>query len=168
MIVETLQDQLRYPYVLVVFPRDEDLSGLLRAVAGAGRVPLICHAFEEAQEAMKHEYIQFIICEDHLPHTALDAILKLAKHRRKPIPVIIASRTGEWEEFLRVLWQGAFDYLVLPPRPAEVRRVLELALAESGRMSGGLESEEPKQFSGKEFVLGLGASKLQFAPVGQD
>ena len=81
MTAETLQDQLRHPYVLVVFPRNEDLSGLLKALAVAGQVPLICHTFEDAQDVMKHHHIQAIICEDHLPRTAIDTILKFANVR---------------------------------------------------------------------------------------
>jgi len=162
MTAETLQDQLRHPYVLVVFPRNEDLSGLLKALAVAGKVPLICHTFEDAQDVLKHHHIQVIICEDHLPRTALDTILKFAKHRRKPIPVIIASRTGEWEEFLRVLRQGAFDYLVLPPRQEEVSRVLELAMVESHEANRRQsECTGPRPFSARELVLGLGESRFE-------
>jgi DNA-binding NtrC family response regulator len=150
--------------VLIVFPRSEDLSSLLRALAVAGQIPLICHTFEEAQELLKHEPIQTIICEDHFPHAAVEGILKLAKHRRKPIPMIIASRTGGWEEFLKVLRQGVFDYLVLPPRQEEVRRVLELAAAESREVARyGSEFEGSPPLSTEEFVLGLGEGRIEYA-----
>ena len=161
MKLEALEQQVRHPYVLVVFPHNENLDGLLTAVAGIGKVPLICHSFEEAQEVMQYEHIQVIICEDHLPVGALQDILRFAKHRKRPIPVIITSRTGEWEEFLRALRQGAFDYLALPPRLEEVSRVLELALAESRRIRGSnTESVESRQFEAREFVLSLGESKF--------
>jgi DNA-binding NtrC family response regulator len=164
MIAEILQDQLRHPCVLVVFPRNEDLGGLLSTLAVAGKVPLISHTIEEAQGVMRHQRIQAIICEDHLPQTTLEAILKLAKHRRKPIPVIIASRTGEWEEFLRVLRQGAFDYLTLPPKQEEVRRILEAAMSES-REASQCESQrtEPRPLSAGQFVLGLGEGRFEYA-----
>jgi len=164
MILETLEQQVRHPYVLVIFPYNENLDGLLKAIAEAGSVPLLCHSFEEAQEIMKYERIQIIICEDHLSAGALEAIFKLAKHRNKPIPVIITSRTGEWEEFLRVLRQGAFDYLALPPRQEEVRRVLGLAIDKS-REVNRYESEAtgPRPFSAGEFVLGRGESKSEYA-----
>ena len=166
MILETLEQQVRHPYILVVFPYNENLDGLLKAIAEAGRVPVVSHSFEEAQEVMKHEHIQVIICEDHLPDGALEAILRLAKHRRRPIPVIITSRTGEWEEFLMALRQGAFDYLVLPPRREEVSRVLELALADSrhgGRDAGSVESQKSCT---REFVSGLGEAKFTYSAFG--
>ena len=164
MIAEILRNRLRNPYVLVVFPRNEDLGGLVTAMAAAGHVPLICHTLEGAQEVMRHQYIQAIICDDHLPPIELNAILKLAKHRRKPIPVIIASRNGEWEEFLEALRRAAFEYLTLPPDQGEVRRVLELALAESHEVSRqGSEFEQSRPFSAGEFVLGLGENRFEFA-----
>ena len=78
--------------------------------------------------------------------------------------MIIASRTGEWEEFLRVLRQGAFDYLTLPPKQEEVRRILELAMSES-REASQYESAllEPRPFSAGDFVLGLGEGRFEYA-----
>jgi hypothetical protein len=71
-----------------------------------------------------------VVCEDLLTERALNGIVQQARNRTKPIPVIVASRTGQWEEFLKALRLGAFDYLVLPPQRDEVRRVLGLARAE--------------------------------------
>jgi DNA-binding NtrC family response regulator len=168
MNLEALKQQVRHPYVLVVFPYSENLDALLKAVAETAKVlPLTCQSFQEAQEVMRYEHIQAIICEDRLSDGALKDILKLANHRNLPIPVIIASRTGEWQEFLRALRQGAFDYIALPPRLEEVRRVLELALAESGRMSEkNTESVESQQFEASEFIFGLGESDFECPAIG--
>jgi DNA-binding NtrC family response regulator len=76
--------------------------------------------------------------------------------------VIIASRTGEWEEFLRVLRQGAFDYLTLPPKQEEVRRILELAMAGSSETSQyELDLTGSRAFSAGESVLGLGERRFE-------
>lgn len=133
MKLEAPTQQFQSPYVLVVFPSDEHRTSLLKAVADAGMAPLFCGSLEEAREAIRSENIQVVICEDLLSEKALKVILKQARNRTRPIPVIVSSRTGEWEEFLKALRQGAFDYLVLPPRRDEVRRVLRLALAERSR-----------------------------------
>jgi DNA-binding NtrC family response regulator len=159
---QTIEPHVQQSYVLVVFPSGENRAALLKAIAQTGCVPLICHSFEEARDLIQREHIQIIICEDRLPRTAVQAILNLAKRRRKSIPVVFSSPTGEWEEFLKALRQGAFDYLSLPPQPGEVKRVLELALAESRLARGGdPDSEESRQFCANE--LGLGENKLQFA-----
>jgi len=130
---EESTQQLQAPHVLVVFPSREHRASLLKVVTDAGMLPLLCDSPDEAREAMKSENIRVVICEDLLPPKALRAVLKQARNLTKPIPVIVASRTGEWKEFLTALRQGAFDYLVLPPRLDEVKRVLGLALAEGSR-----------------------------------
>ena len=127
---ETSTQEFASPYALVVFFSDEHRAALLKAIAQAGIVPLLCKSPEEAAEAMKNETVQVVVCEDLLPKEAVNAILKQAHNRTKPIPVVITSRTGEWEEYLNALRQGAFEYLVLPPRHDEVRRVLKMAVAE--------------------------------------
>lgn len=133
MNLESSERQVRLPYVLVVFPCVENRRALLEAVVAAGKVPLLCDSFEEAQEAMEHEDIRTIVCEDDLPEKGLEVFLDLARKRTRPTPVIVASRTGGWREFLKALRQGVFDYLVLPPRLDEVRRVLGLAFVEGSR-----------------------------------
>jgi hypothetical protein len=60
MMAETPQDQPQYPYVLVVFSGNEDLGGLMKALAVAGKVPLISHTIEDTQDVMKHQRIQVI------------------------------------------------------------------------------------------------------------
>jgi DNA-binding NtrC family response regulator len=123
MNLETVERQVRLPFVLVVFPCVENRGALLKAVAEAGKVPLVCDSLEAALEAIAHEDIRIIICEDQLQKRGLEAILGRAGKRTRSIPVIITSRTGGWGEFLQALRLGAFDYLVLPPQPGEVRRV---------------------------------------------
>jgi DNA-binding NtrC family response regulator len=133
MNLESSQQQVQLPYVLVVFPCDENRGALLKVIAQAGKVPLLCDTFEEAQEAVMHQDIRTIVCGDALPEKGLEAFLDLARNRTRPVPVIVASRTGGWREFLKALGQGVFDYLVLPPQLDEVRRVLGLAFAEGSR-----------------------------------
>ncbi len=94
MNLESLERQVRLPYVLVVFRCVENRGALLKAVAEAGKVPLLCDSLEEAQEAIEHEDIRTIVCEDDLPEKGLEAFLDLARKRTRPIPVIVASRTG--------------------------------------------------------------------------
>jgi DNA-binding NtrC family response regulator len=110
---------------------------------------------------MKHEQIQTIICEDHLPISTQETILKLARHRPKPIPVIITSRTGEWKEFLRALSRGAFDCLALLPRSREVARIVELTFAEFQHASEkDAEFARSPEFSAAELALANGRSNL--------
>ena len=126
-------EQCPSPYVLVVLPSDEYRASLLNTVELAGMVPLSCQSAEEAMEAMNRESLHAVVCEDILPEIRLKSIFDLARTRTNPVPVIVTSRTGEWDEYLKALRLGAFDYLVLPPQCDEVKRVLGLALVEATR-----------------------------------
>jgi DNA-binding NtrC family response regulator len=134
MSLEFLRNQARQPHVLVILSSNENRDPLLKAIGDSGAAPLVCSCLEEAHEALRRENIRVIVCEDLLPRNVLDAVLDLAHYRPNRIPVIVASRTGEWNEFLACLDRGAFDYLVLPPKPLEVKRVLDLALGEAAHV----------------------------------
>lgn len=121
--------RLRYR-VLVLFPSVENRAQLLRAVNAAGVIPRLSDSFEEGRRALERGDVDLVICEDRMSREMIAEVFRQASERPRPIPVIVTSRTGEWAEFLSVLQQGAFDYLPLPPRLEEVRRILKLALAE--------------------------------------
>ena len=55
---ETSTQEFASPYALVVFFSDEHRAALLKAIAQAGIVPLLCKSPEEAAEAMKNETVQ--------------------------------------------------------------------------------------------------------------
>ena len=163
-------DQCLSRYVLVVLPSDKYRASLLNTVELAGMVPLSCQSVEEAMEAMNSESFHAVVCEDILSEKALKSILKLARNRTKPVPVIVASRTGEWDEYLKALRLGAFDYLVLPPRRDEVKRVLGLALAEATRnMSNQVVSDRSSESAENSLVYSFddrwGAKFTESVPV---
>lgn len=117
--------------VLVLFPSVENRAQLLRAVNAAGMVPRLSDSFDDGKRALDVGDVDIVICEDRVSPQMIDDVLRLARDHGRRVPVIVTSRTGEWAEFLSVLGQGAFDYLALPPRLEEVKRVLNLALAEA-------------------------------------
>jgi DNA-binding NtrC family response regulator len=129
-------DPSRIPQVLVLFPSFENRAELLQAISKTGMAPRHCGSFEDARRAMKNEDINIVVCEDRIAQKTFEKTLQYASERVTPLPVIVASRTGEWAEFLSALRQGAFDYLILPPRFDEVKRVLGLALAQSSCCEG--------------------------------
>ena len=116
--------------VLVLAPSLENRAQLLGAVSSAGIVPSFTDSFEEGRCTIERGNVDVVICEDRISAQTIAETLRRAREGARPIPVIVTSRTGEWAEFLAVLQQGAFDYLPLPPRVEEVRRILERALAE--------------------------------------
>lgn len=116
--------------VLVLAPSLETRTQVLGAISAAGIVPRLGDSFEEVKGTIEQGNVDIVICEDRISAQTIAETLKWTREGARRIPVIVTSRTGEWAEFLAVLQQGAFDYLPLPPRVEEVRRILERALAE--------------------------------------
>lgn len=141
MKVVALEEQFRCD-VLVVFPSAEDRTQLLRVVDAAGMTARPMDSLEDGKCALEDGDFDIVICEDRVSEGMIEETRKHARLRAKPIPVIVASRVGEWPEFVSVLRQGAFDCVPLPPQPEEVKRILNLAAAELHRAEGS--HREPK------------------------
>jgi len=99
------------PYVLVVFPYDENCAALLEVVTEAGNIPLICHSLDEAEKVMRCEDIRTIICGDHIPLATFQGISDLARRQDKRIPLIVASLAGNPDDCLPALRKSVFDRL---------------------------------------------------------
>jgi len=132
---QTPEGEFRHQ-VLVVFRSVENRAQLLGAISAAGMVPRLSDSFEECKRALERGEVQAVICEQCLSTEILHEVIGGGRSRIAPVPVIVASRTGEWAEFVSALQQGAFDYLALPPRPVEVRRILSRAIGEAARPAG--------------------------------
>jgi len=100
-----------FPYVLVVFPYDENRAALLEVVTEAGNIPLICHSLDEAEKVMRCEDIRTIICGDHIPLATFQGISDLARRQDKRIPLIVASLAGNPDDCLPALRKSVFDRL---------------------------------------------------------
>lgn len=135
MRIPAREEQSRHA-VLVVLPSAEGRSQLLAAVAAAGMRPRLMDSLKEGKHALENGGFEVVICEDRVSGEMLEETARHAKMRAKRISVIVTLRVGEWPEYLDVLKQGAFDCLPLPSQPAEVKRILGSAAADSRRGEG--------------------------------
>ncbi len=132
---QTPEGEFRHQ-VLVVFRSVENRAQLLGAISAAGMVPRLSDSFEEGKRALEQGEVQVIVCEQCQSAEILQEMIRGGRSRITQVPVIVASRTGEWAEFVSALQQGACDYLALPPWPAEVRRILSRAIDVAARSAG--------------------------------
>ena len=141
------------PRIAVLFNSIENRTELLRAAALAGALPTLCRSFDELKQVVQNDPVGVIVCEDRVPQETFRRILDLTRQSTTPIPIVVASRTGEWEEFLLALRRGAFDYLVLPPQLHEVKRILALALRETVASNGDEKPSVVDQLSAARLLL---------------
>jgi DNA-binding NtrC family response regulator len=65
-----------------------------------------------------------------LPDGRYSDLLQLQQQNANNMPVIVVSRTGDWEEYFEALERGAHDFLAYPLIPGELQRILKTFLAE--------------------------------------
>jgi DNA-binding NtrC family response regulator len=115
--------------VLFVSPHSEDadrLSQILDPLAvELDRVADL----EHARRKLRQERYPVILTDADLPDGAWSDVLDLA-HRVSPAPqVIVITRFADARLWIEALGRGAFDLLVEPFYPREVRRILANACA---------------------------------------
>lgn len=113
---------------LVISASEENRTTLSETLAADGFVPLLCGSMPDARNFLKNDDIAIVFCDDCLSDGCLKNVIAEVGNRRRPVPVIAVSRTGEWDEYFEALHMGAFDYLSLPLRRDELDRVLASAL----------------------------------------
>lgn len=117
--------------VLVTCSRAEDRFSLGRILARCGFKPVLSSTVENARGQLARRPVRLVFCEDELPDGSVGLLLEEIGRASSPVPVVVISRLENWDEYLRAMRLGAFDYISTPIRRAEVERVLSKALEET-------------------------------------
>lgn len=95
----------------------------------------------ESSSLLAQEPVSVIFCEDRLPGGGCSCLLNEIKRSGTITPVVVLSRTGDWEEYLAVLRLGAFDMVIPPYERLAIQTAAYGALQES-RVSRGARAVE--------------------------
>jgi CheY-like chemotaxis protein len=96
---------------------------------------------EESSRVLGKQPVSMVFCEDRLPGGGLPGVLNEVKLSGTSTPVVVLSRTGDWEEYLAALRLGAFDMVTPPYQRTAIHTVAYNALHES-RVSRGARDVE--------------------------
>lgn len=91
---------------------------------------------EEGSSLLAQEPVSLVFCEDRLPGGGFPGLLNEIKNSGTSTPVVVLSRTGDWEEYLTVLRCGAFDMVVPPYERLAIQTAAYNALQESRASRG--------------------------------
>ena len=118
--------------VLVASSRMEDRTALLRILDGLSLNVISCSALGEANEVLSREDIPLVFCDEWLRDGCFSDLLPpVPPGLRKRPRVVVTIHEGEWEEYMHVLRQGAFDAVRFPLQPTDVELVVLRALRET-------------------------------------
>lgn len=117
--------------VLVTCFRPEDRHALARMLVRCGLKPVLSASVERSRGLLARRPVRLIFCDDELPDGSVARLLEEVRNGHSGIPVVVISRLENWDEYLRAMRLGAFDYISSPLRRAEVERVVAKILDET-------------------------------------
>ncbi len=132
---------LRIPQILLVSSDPAGRGMLAEAVSHFGVGTVSASSVSEALAILSREAIRLVLCDAQSPGGSVRDIL-VAGRAARGIPVVVASRLDSWDEYLKAMRCGAFDYIVYPFRREEVRWTLERAFRAVPIKSLPVESED--------------------------
>jgi DNA-binding response OmpR family regulator len=117
--------------VLVTCFRPEDRHALARMLVRCGLKPVLSASVERSRGLLARRPVRLIFCDDELPDGSVARLLEDVRNGRSRVPVVVISRLENWDEYLRAMRLGAFDYISSPLRRAEVERVVANVLEDT-------------------------------------
>ncbi len=121
---------------------------------------------EESSGVLAQQPVSMVFCEDRLPGGGFRRLLNEVKRSGTSTPVVILSRTGDWEEYLAALRLGAFDMVIPPYERVAIHTVAYNALHES-RVSRGARDVEALPHIAPKSALRAAAHAAHAAYTGQ-
>jgi CheY-like chemotaxis protein len=116
-------------HALVIHHPGGDREKIVAALLKCGLDPIRCPNLEEARTLLRQEAFRVVLCRDNLADGDFRAVLREVDKSTVHVPVIVLSLDADWDSYLRALGAGAFDFIVCPPNPAEIKRIIWSALA---------------------------------------
>lgn len=116
------------PRALLICPLHPVRQQLVELVRQAGTTHVVLSSVQEATEAMKDGTYDVIITGKRLEDGNSDDLLQAAKAAQPGVPVVVVSRTGDWDEYVEAINRGAFDLLVADSPATESARIIGNAL----------------------------------------
>jgi DNA-binding NtrC family response regulator len=116
---------------LVICNDGEDRKRIVASVLKCGLGPICCSNLEEARILLPQQAFRVVFCKDILAGGDFRAVLREMKKLDARTPVIVLSRTFDWDDYLKALGTGVFDCIACPPNPAEAERIIWSALTDT-------------------------------------
>ena len=97
--------------VLIVESNDKNRDIAFASTVKHGEIPMSRFSCGEARSLLEERRFKVVFCSDSLSDGEYAEVIRAAK----PTPVIVLSRSAEWDSYLAALQAGAFDYIACCP-----------------------------------------------------
>lgn len=119
--------------VLVVSSDDEVRRDLARIIDLCGLEPVLSVSVAGSRAVLARYPICVVVCEDQLADGNYRDIVEAVERAGADALVIVVSCLADWNEYLKAIQVGVFDYIGFPPRREEIESAIENALRERER-----------------------------------
>lgn len=114
---------------LIICNKGSDQDKLVASVLTCGLTPICCSNLKEARFLLPQTDFKMVLCNEALKDGDFRSVLREAHTSDANMPVIVFGRSCGWDSYLSTIGAGAYDYIVCPPNPIEVEKVIWAALA---------------------------------------
>ena len=121
--------KLNFPNGLVASSDEEVSQKLAGIMSQCGLATFLAVTVGESRRILNHHQVCLVLCDDRLIDGNYEHILDATGRLGAKTPVIVASPTGDWPNYLKAICAGALDYLRYPPIPGDLPRAIRHALA---------------------------------------
>ncbi len=112
--------------VMIVAKNLEAQQAFASVLGSSGIAPILATTLKEAETIIKCHFISLVFYLDEAVSGGAEDSLSRAQPALNHVPVVMVSRFDDWERRRIALRAGALDYVLYPPVPEEIERVLEL------------------------------------------
>jgi DNA-binding NtrC family response regulator len=124
--------------ILIISCRPENRRMLMRVFDGLPIDSYSAPTISQAKEAMKSRSFSVIFCEERLSDGSYRDLLNQVRANNDGTRFVVMLCTGEWEEYLEALRNGAEEVLRCPLQPTDI----DLALIHA--MRSGTPTPQPR------------------------
>ena len=89
-----------------------------------------CSTLSQARQALSLQRPNLIFCDERLSDGGYEDFLDLDHERRIASPVVVLTRTGEWEFYMEATRRGALDVIRSPWCPTDIELTIIRAARE--------------------------------------
>ncbi len=116
--------------VLVASSSMEDRASLMHILDSLSLNVISCSEVTQAQEVLARQDVPLVFCDERLADGGYRDLLACTANR-KPPRIVVTIRTGDWDQYLDAMRQGAYDAIRFPLQPTDVELVVLRAMREN-------------------------------------
>ena len=120
------------PRVLLACTDPDSRRALSSLLDQCGLKTVVSSSVRESRRILARGGVAMVFCEARLADGSFREVLHEAAAPEQKVPVVVASRLDDTNEYLEAMRLGAYDFITSPYRRSEVEWIVHNALHDAG------------------------------------